>query len=127
MLAPVLPYITEEVWSWAFAKENDIDSIHRAPWPKPGDFSDVSEPESEVSFSVAVDALAAIHKQKTLSQQSAGARISSLLLVAHPETIAVLGLVADDVMAGARVESYELESDESIEEGVFEVRSVEFA
>jgi valyl-tRNA synthetase len=31
LFAPVLPYITEEVWSWAFAGETGQPTIHRAP------------------------------------------------------------------------------------------------
>ncbi|HSC89486.1 MAG TPA: valine--tRNA ligase, partial [Polyangiaceae bacterium] len=30
LFAPVLPYITEEIWSWAFAAESGQPSIHRA-------------------------------------------------------------------------------------------------
>ncbi|MCS5637579.1 MAG: valine--tRNA ligase, partial [Myxococcota bacterium] len=33
LFAPVLPYISEEVWSWSFAEESGEASIHRAPWP----------------------------------------------------------------------------------------------
>jgi valyl-tRNA synthetase len=32
LFAPFLPYITEEAWSWSFAKAGPA-SIHRAPWP----------------------------------------------------------------------------------------------
>ena len=38
LFAPVLPFITEEVWSWAFAEETGHQSIHAAPWPGDEDF-----------------------------------------------------------------------------------------
>ncbi len=127
LFAPFLPYIAEEVWSWAYAKETGAASIHRAAWPTSAELDDVPPPDDDRSFDVAVDALAAIHKHKTLSKASAGARIVSLTLASHSETISVLGRVADDVMEGARVERYELLADDSIPNGTFEIREARFA
>ena len=33
LLAPYVPYVTDEVWSWGFAAAGGRRSIHRAPWP----------------------------------------------------------------------------------------------
>ena len=33
LLAPVMPYVTEEVWSWRFAGDGRLRSIHTSPWP----------------------------------------------------------------------------------------------
>src|SRR5690606_8654000 len=47
LFAPVLPFITEEVWSWSFAAEQagaaepGRRSVHRAPWPGPRDFAGI--------------------------------------------------------------------------------------
>ena len=32
MLAPFVPFVTEEVWSWSFA-EDDEKSVHATRWP----------------------------------------------------------------------------------------------
>src|SRR5207237_7154443 len=54
LFAPVVPYITEEIWSWAFAEETGIKSIHRAPWPGDADFTDVPGDASPESFDLPV-------------------------------------------------------------------------
>src|SRR5262249_51392564 len=41
LFAPFLPYITEEVWSWAYAEETGHMSIHKAPWPSSADFDGI--------------------------------------------------------------------------------------
>ena len=34
MYAPILPFITEEVFSWKFAEEEKVKSIHNSAWPE---------------------------------------------------------------------------------------------
>ena len=126
LMAPFLPYITEEVWSWAFAAETGEKSIHRSPWPTAGEFETIPGPESDLSFETAVSALAAIHKEKTLAHMSAGTEIESLTIKAEPATIGVLKLVIGDVMEGARVLEYGLQEESSLEPGVFSVEDVVF-
>jgi valyl-tRNA synthetase len=41
LFAPVMPFITEEVWSWVFAGKENIASIHIAPWPGDRDFAGI--------------------------------------------------------------------------------------
>jgi len=41
LLAPILPHITEEVWSWTLASSTSCPSIHRAPYPTAADFSHI--------------------------------------------------------------------------------------
>ncbi len=33
LLAPFIPTIADEVWSWVFAEETGIASVHQTPWP----------------------------------------------------------------------------------------------
>ena len=127
LFAPFLPFITEEVWSWTFAKETEIESIHVAPWPSLSDFIGFDLPANEKSFDVAVAALGAIHKQKTLSSMSAGAQVSELEIEANKDTLAVLRKVERDVMDGARVESYSLAENDALTDGEFIITKIEFA
>ena len=112
LFAPFLPYITEEVWSWAFSIDNG--SIHLAPWPTDSDFTGIAEPEQEDSFDVAIGALAAIHKHKTVSQLSVGSSIEMLTLAVHPETKAKLDTVVADVADGARLQRLEIQVQEDL-------------
>ena len=126
IMAPFLPYITEEIWSWAFADESGFSSIHLAPWPTVYEYTDVPRPVSELSFETAVNALAAIHKEKTLAHMSAGSEIESLTIKACSETAAVLNDVVGDVMAGARVLEFTLLEDATPEPGVLLIEDVVF-
>ncbi len=127
LFAPFLPYVTEEVWSWAFAEETGLHSIHIASWPDTSELSEVGAPESENSFSTAVNALAAIHKHKTLSKASAGAVIESLDLSVHPDNADQLERVVADVMEGARVQSHTIKTDSSLEPGEYRIDDAVFA
>jgi valyl-tRNA synthetase len=126
LLAPTLPYVTEEVWSWAFAAETGHASIHRAPWPSASDFEGVAPPDDPASFALAVAALAAINKAKADAEVSMGREVERLCLAGAPGSLARLAPVLDDVLAAARCRAHEL-APEPLAEGVFEVRSIRFA
>ena len=127
LFAPFLPYITEEIWSWSFAEETGTASVHNTLWPGVTDFAEIAPPKENHSFDVAVAALGAIHKHKTLSKRSAGTPIEELEIEAHPTTLRVLESVVKDVMAGARVASYKLVENPKSEEGSFSILSATFS
>jgi valyl-tRNA synthetase len=132
LFAPIIPYITEEIWSWSFALEIEGTdatgrSIHTAAWPGAADFAGIDAPAHDESFETAVAALAAINKSKADAEVSMGREVESLCLVAAPATIAVLEGVAADVLAAARVQSFEFIPKETVEAGAFEVQSIDFA
>ena len=130
LFAPVLPYITDEVWSWAFAAESEGDaskSVHAAAWPGEADFASVAAPDHEASFDVAVSALGAINKAKADAEVSMGRAVNALVLAGAPDSLSVLEGVAHDVLAAARVSAHEFQAKEALSAGEFEVLSIEFA
>jgi valyl-tRNA synthetase len=126
LLAPTLPYVTEEVWSWAFAEDTDCASIHRSPWPGPADFEGVEAPADPESFETGVAALAAINKAKADAAVGMGREVLELTLAASAPTLERLKPVLGDVLAAARCQQHRLEQAE-IEDGSFEVRGATFA
>jgi valyl-tRNA synthetase len=127
LFAPVLPYITEEVWSWAFAAEDGPESIHVARWPGEADFAGLALPSSAAAFDAAVAALGEIHKAKTLGGLSISKEIRSLVLAGSRASLDALAPAIGDVMAAGRVASWRPAEDAAIEPGAFAVREVLFA
>jgi hypothetical protein len=79
-----------------------------------------------LSFETAVDALSAIHKEKTLAHMSAGTEVETLSITVHPDTAKILNMVIDDVIAGARVQAYTLREDPELEPGEISVDEAAF-
>ena len=121
LFAPVLPFVSEEIWSWSFADETGAPSIHRAAWPSPADFKCIAKPDSALSFELAVAARAAINQTKSKASVSMGRPVARLRIRAHPETLAGLEPVLADVLAAARCAGFAAEATPSLAPGALEV------
>jgi valyl-tRNA synthetase len=94
LLAPFLPFATEEVWSWW--REG---SVHRAAWP--------SEPVAPAAgdplvLEVTAAALAAVRRAKSLGRRSMRTPVVRLEVADTPERLAALRLAEPDLLAAAR-------------------------
>jgi valyl-tRNA synthetase len=127
MFAPVLPFIAEEVWSWAFAEETGNSSIHTAPWPGEADFADVEAPGDAGSLDVAIECWRAVMKAKSEASVSMGKEIERLSIAANAATLARLAPAVDDVMGAVRCKAHTLVEDASLEAGAFAARDVVFS
>jgi valyl-tRNA synthetase len=122
LFAPFLPYVTEEVWSWAFAEETGSPSIHTAAWPKSADFATLPAPADTGSFDAAAACLAAIHAFKTKAHASVGAGLARLVVAANEKTLAALRHGVTDVMAAARADGCALEMHAEMQDGEIQIR-----
>ena len=127
LLAPTLPYITEEVWSWAFAEEKGHPSIHKAPWPGEEDFAAIPAPANPASFDLAVAAFTAINKCKADNEVSMGREVEALTLAANAATLEAVKPVLDDVLAATRCQDHSLSERSDLEDAVFEAGEATFA
>jgi len=125
LFAPVLPYITEEVWSWVFAAEHGAPSIHRAAWPSAADFAGVGAPRDESSFELAIAAQNAINRKKTDAAASIGRPVNTLTLRAAPATLSALAPVLGDVLRAARCAHHEQQPAPELALGTVEVAAIE--
>jgi valyl-tRNA synthetase len=101
LLAPFLPYVTEEVWSWW-----RDGSIHRAPWPAP---RPAGAPGDPLVLEASGQALAAVRRAKTRASRSMRAPVARLLVVDAPERVAALRAAADDLRSAGVVGDLRLE------------------
>ncbi|GIJ00288.1 valyl-tRNA synthetase [Sediminihabitans luteus] len=99
LFAPVVPFATEEVWSWW--REG---SIHRAPWPTSGPLREAAGDADPGVLAVAGHALAALRKIKSEAKVSMRTPILSVELAVPAAGVAGVEASAVDVRNGGRVE-----------------------
>jgi valyl-tRNA synthetase len=128
LLAPYLPYVTEEAWSWGFARSEDAPSIHRAPWPSSADFAGLRSLEGGgASFDAGCAFLEAVRRGKSGAGATVGRHLARLRVAASPQTARLVEPCLDDLVAAARAEGEVLEAREGLEDGAFEIVALELA
>ena len=97
LLAPFLPYVTEEVWSWW-----QEGSIHRASWPV--NATDLTTPDQDPRvLGAAASVLADIRGAKSTAKVSQKTEIGSLTVTATQAQLDLLSFAIADVRAAGRV------------------------
>jgi valyl-tRNA synthetase len=108
LLAPFIPYITEEIWSWRFSKvsANSIDSIHTASWPKASECAANNHKNvDELTLPLAIEVISAIRGAKTTRQKSLKWPVSSVEVMASPAGVSALQAIITDLEKGGNVAS----------------------
>ncbi|MCB2177642.1 MAG: valine--tRNA ligase [Actinomycetales bacterium] len=97
LLAPVLPFATEEVWSWW--REG---SVHRAPWPTSAPLREIAGDADPATLDAAGRALAALRKVKSEAKVSMRTPIVAGTLVVPTGEQSRVELAWADVLAAGR-------------------------
>lgn len=97
LLAPFLPYVTEEVWSWW-----QDGSVHHAPWPTELDLGSAAaaDPDSLDAVAAALGGLRGVKSQAKVSMRAELAQAT----VRGPEALVrAAELAADDLRKSSRI------------------------
>ncbi|MEO5896707.1 MAG: valine--tRNA ligase [Vicinamibacterales bacterium] len=121
LLAPYLPFVTEEVWSWWRA-----GSIHRAVWPDSDGLlaliGGARDEEAERVYDDVSEALAAIRRERSVQKQGFKVPIANARLAWTADRIARIRVAEADLKRAANVDILEFgESDSLTVEARFEV------
>ncbi|ROQ38298.1 valyl-tRNA synthetase [Frondihabitans sp. PhB188] len=98
LLAPYLPFATEEVWSWT----HDT-SVHTAAWPTAQELGAVTSPSGLLEL--VGEALISIRRAKTDAKASQKTPVTSAVVVAPEASLALLRTAAADLSAVGRIET----------------------
>jgi valyl-tRNA synthetase len=118
LLAPYMPYVTEETWSWWQAS-----SIHRAAWPSPEELEDsgpgagledsgpgagLEDSGPGAGLEVAVAVLGAVRKAKSDARRKLRTPVLRAVVADTPRRLEALVPVLEDLRAAANIRRLEL-------------------
>jgi valyl-tRNA synthetase len=92
LFAPILPFVTEEVWSWW-----QEGSVHRAQWPASSEFAAAISDADPAVLDVAGAVLGAVRKAKSAQKRSQRHEVTRLSVQDEPKRLAVLQLAQTDL------------------------------
>jgi valyl-tRNA synthetase len=116
LLAPFIPFATEEAWSWW-----QEGSVHKANWPQTTELEELSKEADSTLLSTASTLLFGIRKAKSDAKLSMKAEIESLTLITPEELQDSVRKIEDDLKSVGKVSQiyYETGSELAISNVLF--------
>lgn len=93
LFAPILPFVTEEVWSWW-----NEGSIHRSAWPTESELTEAAGGGNPAILKAAGRALGEVRKVKTEAKLSQKAEVKRLTIYDTPEGLELIRSAEEDLL-----------------------------
>jgi valyl-tRNA synthetase len=103
LFAPVLPFVTEEVWSWW-----QEGSVHRTTWPVAAELRMLAGDADAALLDSVSQVLAAVRKTKSDARVSMRTEVASVVVRGSAPALAQLREAARDLQAAGRIEQLDL-------------------
>ena len=98
LLAPFVPFVAEEVWSWW-----QPGSVHRSAWPRGDELRAIAGEADAAVLDVASEVLSEVHKAKTSERRSLRTHVERLVIEDAGDRLAALRRAESDVRGAGNV------------------------
>jgi valyl-tRNA synthetase len=111
LLAPFLPFVTEEVWSWW-----QQGSVHRASWPDAAELAAAlgdagvdggAAASEDQALAIAADVLKEVRKAKSEARRPMRAPVTRVVVHDSPARLAALALGVEDLRLAGSIDAVE--------------------
>ncbi len=96
LFAPIMPFVTEEVWSWW-----QDGSVHRASWPDPDELRSLATGGDPAVLATAGWVIGAARKAKSEAKKGMRTPLARLAVFAPASQLSLVKLAATDIAAAA--------------------------
>lgn len=108
LLAPFLPFLTDEIWSWTYAADAGMAaSVHRSPWPSIEEFAGIPDPKHADVWEATIAVVDAVRKAKADANKSMKAPVHHVLVTAEQPVLDALHTTLDDIIGMLHIENVE--------------------
>jgi len=107
LFAPVMPFITEEIYQLYFKDFEGQESIHISRWPEFN--ADLVDEEAEKTGELAIKVIAEVRKYKSLKQLSLKAEIAKVTITGDIKQLNLLEQISRDIKTIGLIQELNLE------------------
>jgi valyl-tRNA synthetase len=115
IFAPLMPYVTEEIYRGLFAENEGQVSIHLTRWPEAE--ADWASAEAEAAGDILIEVATAVRRYKSAASVSLGAKLGRLLISTQDkEVAAMLNAARLDILGVTRAKELSIGTDLTLDD-----------